>query len=70
MSTICPDCGSPSTIAGAWHSTLLSGTEWCASTNPGDRSPYACTDCGAAFIAVIPEPRDPYLGDGVFARNH
>lgn len=71
MSSTCPDCGSLSTISGTWNSSVEGGSEFnYATLTPGERCPYLCSECGATFIAVVPEPRDPYLGDGVFASNH
>jgi hypothetical protein len=36
----------------------------------GEWAHYVCHDCDHTFEAVVPEPPDPYEGDGVFAENH
>ncbi len=67
----CPDCSSPHTISGQWHSTIPGGSEFqIKEPSVGDRCPYVCLDCDTKFIAVIPEPRNAYFGDGHFALNH
>jgi transposase-like protein len=54
----CPACGSPDTR----QTDPILG--------PGEVSEYRCEDCGERFEAIVPEPPDDYLGDGVFAENH
>lgn len=57
----CPDCGSVDTTPVRGHRGDIS---------PGERCDYVCHDCGAEFVAIMPEPPDGYEGDGVFAENH
>ena len=59
----CPECGA-------------SDADVVAPVNParqfgiGEWAHYVCHDCDHTFEAVVPEPPDPYEGDGVFAENH
>jgi hypothetical protein len=57
----CPECGSPECYE-------LAGKGYLSS--PGDRVDWWCDGCSHIFSAEVPEPKDTYAGDGIFADNH
>jgi len=58
----CDECGAESAIP-------VVGADQPA-VEVGELAVYHCRDCPHAWIAIVPEPRDGYKGDGVFAANH